>query len=129
MAEGKTETGDAAHRHLIPPAPVPLLRHCVVYEIELDQVAKGSPGSTHLGFALALLPLSAGLLAALLTMKSPSVYHFMGFVAAVTVFFVAGLFCLVQWLRYRGSASRILTEVKQRMQPSDIPGVEETLPR
>jgi hypothetical protein len=128
MAENKPGTGEGSPGHLIPPAPVPLLRHCVVYEIELDQVTKGSPGSTHLGFALALLPLSVCLLLTLLVIDPLSIYVFVGYLLLGAVFFIAGLFCMVQWLRYRGSASRLLAEIKRRMQPSDIQGVEKTLP-
>ncbi len=105
-------------------APLGELRIYTVTEHELDAVARGSPASLFLNFALALLPIAVTLFATLATTTIPSDRLYTFFVCACLISLVSGLVLLALWWREHASAKKIVEQIKNRMPPP--PGVRET---
>lgn len=107
-------------------APLGEIRAWIVYEHELDALASGSPGAILLNFALALLPIALTLFTTLLTVPIEQDRVFYTFVCLTAITFIAGVICLVLWIRDRHSAKVLMNEIKNRMPPPE--GIQEPAP-
>lgn len=97
-------------------APLGELRIYAVSEEELDRLSQGGPASILLNFALALLPMSAGLYVTLAAgVERHGIYIF----CFATIAAIAGLICMGVWWPSRRQTSLLLQRFKSRMEPPE----------
>src|SRR5487761_121632 len=98
-------------------APFGELRAYLVYEHELDVLAKGTASSLYLNFALALLSSFVTLVATLTSVDIPAGYLFQSFFSLCAVTLVVGIVLLAAWWKSYDSSSELVTQIKERMPP------------
>lgn len=89
-----------------------------LYEItdnELDALAKGSPTSLYLNFAICLLSTATSFLIALLTSTITNEILKVFIVVIVVVGYILGVLLLLLWLRSRKSVGGVVKRIKQRI--------------
>lgn len=94
-----------------------------LYEItdnELEILERGSPGSTELNFAVALLSIFSSSLTTLLTTTTSTVV-FQFFLMVTIVTFVLGSFFLIKWKRTHNDVKDVVARIKARV--ADAPAL------
>lgn len=104
-------------------APIDEFKIYEITEGELNELARGSPESILLNFALALLPVALTVLTTLLTTTIASLRTFVVFVVVGVVTFVAGLLCLLAWWRNHRTSWKLVETIRNRMPP--LPGIQD----
>ena len=104
-------------------APLGELRVYTIHEHELEGLARGSPGSLFLNFALALLPVSITLIVTLATTTIPSIRLYVFFVCVCVISCVNGVLLLGLWWRQHTSSKKMIDQIKNRMPPPQ--GIQE----
>lgn len=94
-----------------------------IYEIsedELATLARGSPDSVFLNFAIFLLSVAASFIIALFTTTMESDRLFFVFVIITVIGLISGFVLLAMWRRNRKSVSEIVDAIKKRLPPEGI---------
>ena len=100
-----------------------------IYEIsedELATLARGSPDSVFLNFAIFLLSVAVSFIIALFTTTIEADRLFFVFVIITVIGLISGFVLLAIWWRNRKSVSEIVDAIKKRLPPEGIQ--EETNP-
>ena len=105
-------------------APLGELRVYTIHEHELEGLARGSPASLFLNFALALLPVSITMMVTLATTTISSDRLYVFFVCVCLISFLSGLVLLGLWFTNRTSSKKMIAQIKNRMPPPQ--GIQET---
>ena len=94
------------------------LSEIYTYEVtddELETLAKGTPASIHLTFALPLLTVAGSALATLITVPMKSERVFNVFLCTMFVGGIMGLLLLCLWWRTRSPVKDVIERIKKRM--------------
>jgi hypothetical protein len=113
-------------------APIDEFKIYEIIEGELNELARGSPESILLNYALALLPVAVTIFTTLVTTPIASLRAFVVFVVVVVVSFVVGLLCLLAWWRDHRTSWTLIETIRNRMPPplgiQDAPGTPGGVP-
>lgn len=99
------------------------IERLTIYEIsesELEILARGSPDSVFLNFAIFLLSVAVSFIVALLTTTINSDRLFYIFVIIAVIGLIAGSILLTIWIRNRTSVSEIVDAIRERKPPEGI---------
>lgn len=86
-----------------------------VTESELEIIAKGSPNSIYLNFAIFLLSIAASSLITLLSVKIESITVLCIFIITCALGFLLGGLLLILWYRNRNDFTKIITKIRDRL--------------
>ncbi len=82
---------------------------------QLRAIESGSPATTMLNPAIALLSIWIGsLVTLLLSAPSPSVYRFIIVIVVLVVSFFDGIVLLILWKRYKSDPSDVIKRIRSR---------------
>lgn len=99
------------------------LGRLTIYEVsesELEILAKGSPSSIYLNFAIFLFTIFISFFTALLTTTIDSIKVFVVFVLIAALGVIGGAILIAVWVINRRSASDIINKIKKRLPPEGI---------
>lgn len=85
-----------------------------VMEEELEIIERGSPSSTFLNFAIALLSIFLSLLTTLFVTKIDDNRVFQGFITVCAITGIAGIVLLVLWIRTNNDTKTIFQKIRAR---------------
>lgn len=94
-----------------------------LYEIkdtELDVLEKGGPAETNLNFAVFAISTAITAFVALMTAEIKVLEVKVGFIVAVVVGVVLGLYWIVSWWKTRGEVKKLCDRIRQRIPPEVI---------
>ena len=91
--------------------------HNKIADYELDVLARGSPSSTFLNFAIFLLSIALSFHIALVSTTISANRIFSVFVIIVVLGYISGIVLFVLWFRNRQSTSKIIKRIKERIPP------------
>ncbi len=97
-------------------APLGELNAYIVYEHELDEIARGSPVALYLNFAIALIGIGASFLIALLTTSfTENLVRSVVFCIICVATLILGVLYGILWYRDHTSTGDVIERIKRRM--------------